>query len=50
MPWFFFDNITGLVDKDNAVDIIYLYFPNGFDLVTYDTQIKKEKTKTKYTI
>lgn len=33
----FFDNITGLVDKDNAVEIIYLYFPDGFDLVTYDT-------------
>lgn len=32
----FFDNVTGLVDKDNAVDIIYLDFPNEFDLVPHD--------------
>lgn len=34
--YIFFDNITGLVDKDNAVDIIYLDFSNGFDLVPHD--------------
>lgn len=34
--YMFFDNITGLVDKDNDVDIIYLDFSNEFDLVPHD--------------
>ena len=29
-------NITGLVDKDNAVDIIYLDFSNELNLVPHD--------------
>ena len=33
---YFFGNITGLVDKDNSVDIIYLDFSNEFGLVPHD--------------
>lgn len=34
--YIFFDNITGLLDKDNGVDIICLDFSNEFDLVPHD--------------
>lgn len=33
--YIFFDNITGLADKDNAVDIIHFYFSSEFDLVPH---------------
>uniref|UniRef100_A0A8C3I187 Reverse transcriptase domain-containing protein n=1 Tax=Chrysemys picta bellii TaxID=8478 RepID=A0A8C3I187_CHRPI len=37
----FFDRITSLVDKGEAVDVVYLDFSKAFDTVSYDILINK---------